>query len=214
MASCGLTGGKMGIENKTDAITLRVLREIKGLSRKDAGILLGLSHKTVQKLESGQAILYRSRIEKTVKAYGLTYEDFLSCREGQSEQIRKRLCHKTDKATANNRDRRFNKRIITKEAQVLKVLRKLKNLSQRQASRLCGYHKTAICFIENGRVELYREKIVHIVKSYGFTMEDFEYHMKSESFVTDIQDECISIIRTLGEEKLKAVHPLLLTFKQ
>ena len=203
----------MGIENKTDALTLRVLREIKGFSRKDAGVLLGLSHKTVQKLESGKAILYRSRIEKTVKAYGLTYEDFLSCREGHSEQIRKRLCHKADKAIIKNKDRRFNKRIITKEAQVLKVLRKLKNLSQRKASRLCGYHKTAICFIENGRVELYRDKVAHVVKSYGFKMKDFEYHMKSDVLVTDIQDECISIIRTLGEEKLRAVHLLLLSFK-
>ncbi len=95
----------------------------------------------------------------------------------------------------------------------MKVLRKLKNLSQRQASHLCGYHKTAICFIENGRVELYRDKIAHVVKSYGFTMKDFEYHMKSEKFVTDIQDECISIIKALCEDKLKAVHPLLLTFK-
>ncbi len=88
----------MGIENKTDAITLKALREIKRLSRKDAGVLLGLSHKTIQKLESGKAILYRSRIEKTVRAYGLTYQEFLLCREGKSEQIQKRFCHKADKA--------------------------------------------------------------------------------------------------------------------
>ena len=28
-------------------------------------------------------------------------------------------------------------------------------------------------------------------KVYGFTMKDFEYHMKSEVFVTDIQDDYI-----------------------
>ncbi|MBT6324928.1 MAG: hypothetical protein HOJ35_03090 [Bdellovibrionales bacterium] len=44
-------------------------------------------------------------------------------------------------------------------------------------------------------------------------MKDFDYHMKSEVFVTDIQDDCISIIKGLGEEKLKAVYPLLSTFK-
>ncbi len=183
----------MGNDGKIDALTLKVLREIRDLSRKEAGVLLGLNHKTIAKLESGRAILHRSRIEKTVKAYDLTYEDFLSCREGKSEQIQKRFCHKkaqiignNKRGIGNNRERRFNKRIITKEAQVLKVLRKLKRFSQRKASLVCGYHKTAICFIENGRVELHSDKIAHIVKSYGFTMEDFEYHMKSDAFVTDV----------------------------
>ena len=203
----------MGNEGKVDAITLRKLREIRGLSRKEAGVLLGLNHKTVEKLENGKVILYRSRIEKIVRVYGLTYQEFLLCREGKSEQIQKRFCHKKVQVIGNNKDRRFNKRIITKEAQVLKVLRKLKRFSQRKASFVCGYHKTAICFIENGRVELHRDKIVHIVKSYGFTMEDFEYHMKADVLVTEIQDECISIIKNLCEKNLKAVHPLLLNFK-
>ena len=44
-------------------------------------------------------------------------------------------------------------------------------------------------------------------------MKDFDYHMKSEVFVTDIQDDCISIIKGLGEEKLKAVYPLLSLLK-
>ena len=210
----------MGSEGKVDALTLKTLREIRGLSRKEAGVLLGLNHKTVAKLESGGVVLHQNRIDKTVRAYGLTYEDFLSCREGKSEQIQKRFCHKNQRVfsnnkrgSGNNRDRRFNKRIVTKEAKVLKVLRQLKRLSQRKASLICGYHKTAICFIENGRVHLHEAKINHIVKSYGFTLEDFERHLKAEVFVTDIQDECISIIRALSEKKLKAVHPLLINFK-
>jgi hypothetical protein len=44
-------------------------------------------------------------------------------------------------------------------------------------------------------------------------MKDFEYHMKADVFVTEIQDDCISIIKALGEDKLKAVYPLLSTFK-
>ncbi len=93
-------------------------------------------------------------------------------------------------------------------------MRILRNLSQRKASSLCGYHKKAIGVIENGRVELSQSRIQHIVKSYGFTMKDFESHMKADILVTEIQDECISIIRALSEDKLKIVHPLLLNFKQ
>ena len=199
-------------EGKVDAIALRKLREIRGLNRKEAGILLGVGHKTVERFENGRTILRRSRIEQTVRAYDLTYEDFLLCREGKSEQIKKKFGHTKEKVIDNNKRRRFYKKIITKEVQVLQALRKLKDLSQNKASVVCGYNRTAIGYIENGRVELHRTKIAHIVNSYGFTTEDFERHMKSEVLVTDIQDECISIIKGLCEKNLKAVHPLLLNF--
>ena len=70
-------------ENKVNAITLKKLREIRGLSRKEAGVLLEIGYKTVEKFENGRTILGRSRIEQTVRVYGLTYEDFLLCREGR-----------------------------------------------------------------------------------------------------------------------------------
>ena len=210
----------MRSEGKIDAVTLRKLREIKRLSRKEAGVLLGIGYKSIEKIENGRTNLKKSRIEQIIGTYGLTYKDFLLCREGKSEQIKERLYHKNkkilsreEKALIYKKGRRFHKKIITKEVRVLKVLRILKNLSQYKASFVCGYHKNAIGHIENGRVELRKPKIVHIVQSYGFTMEDFECHMKSDVLVTELQDECISIIRVLSEEKLKAVHPLLLTFR-
>ena len=204
----------MGNEGKIDAVALRKLREIRGLNRKEAGCLLGIGHKSVEKFENGRTCLNRKRVEQTVRAYGLTYEDFLLCREGKSEQIQKRFCHKKEKVIDNRQGRRFYKKVITKQVRVLRLLRQLKSLSQYKASSICGYDKSAIGHIENGRLRLPKARIDHIVKSYGFTMEDFDYHMKSEVLVTEIQDECISIIKGLGEKNLKAVYPLLLNFKQ
>ena len=203
----------MGRDHKIDAVTLRKLREIKGLSRKEAAVLLGINFKSVERFENGRATIDRSRIDKTVLAYGLTYEDFLLCREGKSEQIEKRFGHKKEKPADYKKGRRFYTKVVTKEVKILRLLRKQTNLSQRKASAACSYHEAAIGCIENGRVELRKDRIAHIVKSYGFTMEDFESHMKSEVLVTDIQDECISIIKGLCEKNLKAVHPLLLNFK-
>ncbi len=200
-------------ESKIDAVTLRKLREIRGLSRKEAAVLLSLSFKSVERFENGRAIIDRRRIDKTISAYGFTYEDFLLCREGKSEQLQKRFCHKKEKVIDNKKVRRFYKKIITKQARVLRILRVQKKLSQYKASLICGYHKGAIGHIEMGRIQLPKNRIIHIVKSYGFTMEDFESHMKSEVLVTEIQDECISIIKGLSEKNLKAVHPLLLNFK-
>ena len=212
---------------KKDAMVLRTLREIKGLSRKDAALLLDIGHKAIEKFENGRTLLSRSRIEKTIRAYGLTYDDFLLCRKGQSGQVKKKFCHKkeggidndkkegADKPPSrdNKKSRRFFAKIITKEVQVLQTLRRLKDLSQNKASLLCGYHQRAMSNIEGGRVKLSPKRIAHIVKSYGFTMDDFEYHMKSDSLITDIQDECISIIRKMDERKLRTVHQLLSTFK-
>ena len=203
----------MGNEGKIDAVALRRLREIKGFSRKEASVLLGIGYKTVEKFENGRTNLKRPRIEQIVGAYGLTYGDFLLCREGKSEQIEKKFCHKKEKVIDNKQGRRFYKKVITKEVQVLQVLRKLKGLSQYKASFVCGYNRTAIGYIENGRIELHRAKISHIVKSYGFTMEDFDYHMKAEVFVTEIQDECISIIKELRRKEISRLFTrLLLTF--
>ncbi len=116
----------MGNKGKVDAIALRRLREIKGLNRKEAGCLLNISYKSVEKFENGRTTLNRSRIEQIVRSYGLTYGDFLLYREGKSEQIQKRFCHKREKVIENNKARRSYKKVITKEVKVLQVLRKLK----------------------------------------------------------------------------------------
>ena len=203
----------MGNEGKIDAVTLRKLREIRGLSRKEAGVLLEICYKTVEKFENGRTILNKTRIEQIVRSYGFTYDEFLLCREGKSEQIQKRFFHKKEKPVSSRRKRRFLKKIITKEARVLRMLRNLKNISQYKASLICGYHKGAIGHIEMGRIQLPKNRIIHILKSYGFKLEDFESHMKADVLVTEVQDECISIIKSLCEKNLKAVHPLLLNFK-
>ncbi len=49
---------------QTDAMVLRKLREIKGLSRKEAATLLDISHKAVEKFENERTILSRTRIDK------------------------------------------------------------------------------------------------------------------------------------------------------
>ena len=206
----------MESKEKINAITLRKLREIRGLSRKEAAILLNFSHKTIEKVENGRGGLKWPRVEQIIEAYQFTKEDFLLCREGKSEQVKEKFCQKNknalgkkEKALTFQRERRFDKRVITKKIQVLKALRKLRNISQDMGSLMCGYHRAAIGHIENGRIELQESRIAHIVKSYGFTMEDFERHMKSENIITDVQDECISVIKSLSEEKLKVVYPII-----
>ncbi|MCP3930842.1 MAG: helix-turn-helix transcriptional regulator [Bacteroidetes bacterium] len=206
------TGGKVKNETKIEALSLKKLREIKGLNRKEAGVLLGVSFKTIEKFENGRTTLTRSKIDEILSGYGFSYDDFDNCCKGKSDKVVSKFVT-IPKVIENNNLRRSYKKEITKEAEVLKVIRKLKGFTQYKASFLCGYHKTAIGHIENGRIEIPKSRISHILNAYGSSMDEFDYHMNSEVFVTEIQDDCISIIKNLTEEKLKAVYPLLQTFK-
>ncbi len=196
-----------------EVTALRKMREMKGLSRKDAAPLVGVTFKLIEQLENGRVELTKHKIAQYCLAYGFTQNQYRDICDGKIGKVQKEICKVRTKVIEQNNLRRSYKKIITKEAKILQVLRRLKNLSQYDASLLCDYSKTAIGHIENGRIELPKSRIFHIVNSYGFTMEEFDYHMKSDVFVTDMQDECIKIIKALGEEKLKAVYPLLSTFK-
>ncbi len=196
------------------ALAIKKLREIKGLNRKAASVLLEIGHKSIERIENCRAPLNEERIVKYVSRYGFTMDDFNLCLNGHVTQVRDKYSPEKPKVIENNILRRSYKRIVTKEVKTLQVLRRLKRLTQHKASVYCGYHRSAIGHIENGRIELTPKKVKHIVESFGYTMADFEYHFKSDQFITDIQENCINIIRALSEEKLKAVYPLLQTFNK
>ncbi len=196
-----------------EAIAIRKLREIRGLKRKEASVLLEVSHKTIEGFENGRRPLSQAKLVKYILLYGFKKADYELCLKGKAEQVKSKYQGQRPKVIEQNILRRSYQRIITKEAETLKVLRRLAGLTQYNASAFCGYVRVTIGHIENGRIELNNERIKHIVEAYGFTIKDFEYHMKSETFITDIQDNCIEIIKSLSEDKLNVVYPLLKTFK-
>jgi hypothetical protein len=50
----------------------------------------------------------------------------------------------------------------------------MKNLTQDQASAVCGYSRTSIGHIENGRITLDQNRIEHIIASYGCAPKEFD----------------------------------------
>lgn len=92
---------------------------------------------------------------------------------------------------------------------MLRILRQMKNLSQDQASSVCGYSRPSIGHIENGRIELDQERIRHIVESYGHRVSDFERLMKEEIIRDEVLEDIADKIRELSEDKLKLVNSLI-----
>ena len=59
------------------AVKLRILREGRGLTQKEAAELANLSHRTLLRLESGKLPPYMPTITKIARAYGVPLEELV-----------------------------------------------------------------------------------------------------------------------------------------
>ena len=189
---------------KSQATALKRARILKCLSRKDLAKKLNVSYKAIEKIENGRDKLSEERLQNIIKAIGITHEEFLKIKRGKKITKTERV-----KNVVTNSDRRSYRKLITKESQVLKSLRRLKDISQDQASALCGYSRPTIGHIENGRITLDKERIVHIVTCYGYTYSDFERSFHKEKLRDEIIDLCFSKMKKLPDEKLAIVWGMI-----
>lgn len=108
------------------------------------------------------------------------------------------------------RKRRSDSKVITKEAQVLRFMRKSKNLSMRSAAFLIDKSDTLISHTEHGRVDLHNKLIERLVTAYGYTMEDFNLFMVSdETLFVDYKEDLINFIHKMDDEQIMKVFNLL-----
>lgn len=184
----------------TNAKALKKARILKGLSRKDFAKKLNVTGKAIEKFENARNKLSDTRLLKNLEALEISFEDFLKIKRGKSIQSMPRL-----KNVITNSDRRGYKKIITKEVKALKALRVLKKISQDQASRVCGYSRPTIGHIENGRIAINRERVLHMMKCYGLKIENHEKYLKPEFMRDGIIDQCKNKILDLSDEKLNLV---------
>lgn len=198
----------------TEAIILRKLREIKNYDRPQAAVLMGTTHKNIEKMENGRTLMTQKRVASYLAAYGISENEYALCLDGKIHLLAEKYAVKRPKIIEQKTLRRSYQKIITKEVKILVGMRKLRGYSQPKASAICGYARPSIGHIENGRIELHGERIKHIVQSYGFTMRDFEKHKRSELLVTDTLNECISIVSKLSIENLNIAYTLLKTMKK
>ncbi len=192
--------------NLSHAKALKRAREMMKVTRSEMARRLNLSLEAIKKYEKGGAIIDERKIQNYLQALDLTNEDYQKVKKGKGISR-----HRKKKTVFNNQERRSYRRIITKEVRVLRILRQMKNLSQDQASSVCGYSRPSIGHIENGRITLDQNRIEHIVESYGHPMSEFDRLMREEIIRDEILAEAFDKIRCLPEDKLKIVSSLLKT---
>lgn len=193
--------------NLSHAKALKRARELMKVTRTQMANRLNLSLEAIKKYESGRAIIDEKKINLFLTALDLSNEDFNKIKKGKGiSRTRKQ------KTVLENSDRRSYRKIITKEVRVLKTLRQMKNISQDQASALCGYSRPTIGHIENGRIELDKARIKYIISCYGQDVTEFERLMKEEILRDEMLKACFEKMMSLSEEKLKIVSSLLGSF--
>lgn len=108
------------------------------------------------------------------------------------------------------RKRRSDSKVITKEAQVLRFMRKSKNLSMKNAGVLIDKSDTLISHTEHGRVDLHNKLIERLVTAYGYTMEDFNLFMVSdETLFIDYKEDLINFIHKMDDAQIMKAFNLL-----
>ncbi len=190
--------------NLSHAKALRRSREQLKVTRIELARRLNLSPKAIEKYESGRAIIDKEKLRSILKALDLEHEDFEKIRRGKGCGLKKKK-----KTVFTNQERRSYRRNITKEVKVLRILRQMKNLSQDQASSVCGYSRPSIGHIENGRIELDQDRIRNVVECYGHPISAFERLMKEELIRDEVYKNILEKMKNLSEEKLKLVNSLV-----
>ena len=105
---------------------------------------------------------------------------------------------------------RTGQTIMTPASRILKYMRVTKRISMREAGRLCNLSDSTINHYEKGRIDIPDRRLKQLVKTYGYTMEDYESLADGRALpVLNLKTECIGLLELIDEKKLKTVHAVL-----
>ena len=109
--------------------------------------------------------------------------------------------------------RRSDKKIMTKEARVLKHFRQSRKLSMTKAAELIGVSEATVNHSENGRRDLDLSTIQKFLKAYSYSYEEYSAVLNGEvELMSNVRDDCIELIKRLDDTKLKAIKSILESF--
>ena len=110
-------------------------------------------------------------------------------------------------------EKRSQQKRITKQAEVLRYLRRSRGISMRKAGDLNGISYSTISHYEHGRIDLDESITRRLVESYEYTLAEFQEFMAGKPVpVIRLRDECIHLLDRIDEAKMRAVHAVLVSF--
>tara|TARA_Y100000296_G_C5143900_1_gene242590 strand:- start:697 stop:1317 length:621 start_codon:yes stop_codon:yes gene_type:complete len=202
----------MGKEVEEFSTVIRKMREIRGLTRKQAGVIFNLSHKTIEKLENGRGTIDEDRLLSFAKGYGFSNADLLKIQSGQYQRDIT-VNTKKEERCKKRRDRRFCRPVVTKECKVLRQLRLDRGLSQYELSKLCGFGRNQVGYYECGRINLQKKVINKILKVLNFEYEYFLSLIEVKDLRYEIIMDISKALNDLDMTSLSVVKSVINGFK-
>jgi transcriptional regulator with XRE-family HTH domain len=189
-------------DNNKIALAIKAARLSMGLSRKDAAAKCGCTPKAIERLENQRMNVSQARLRHLISKMEMSWETFQDILINPQKHIATAVAEAHVDRTLKRKPRRNEYKTITKEARVIRSLRKQKSLSQSDACRLCGYGPQGFSFIEAGRVELTEKKIIHILKSFGCSKKEFQALMESSVLPDEVIEETSQLLHKLNHHSL------------
>lgn len=196
-----------------DVVILRRMRIFRKINREDAAKAIERGHKSIERFENGRSNLTEEQKKALVRRYRFTWQEFIAFQDGDCPLPDLPSRSVFPSKAASRLDGRKYQKVISKEARVLKVMRKMANLTQPEAAAKCGLHRSCIDHLENGRVEPTPEKVASVVRAYGFKMDLFDELRDAPMLRDEVLQECVRILGVLDNDKLRAVKALLDNFR-
>lgn len=205
---------KTTVRKRTREVTvLRRMRIFRRITRADAGRAIERSAKLIEKLENGRATLSLENTKVLLRRYRYTWQEYMAHLDDPDvlPELPSRSVFKS-KAVPRTDGRKYKKQ-ISKSSRVLKVLRTMRGWSQPMAASKCGWSRSCIDHLENGRVEITNEKIAQVLKAYDFKRHVFDELLEAPMLRDEVVRDSLNILTQLDNDKLKAVKALLDNFR-
>jgi transcriptional regulator with XRE-family HTH domain len=106
---------------------------------------------------------------------------------------------------------RSEQKQISKEALILRHMRLSRNLSLNNAGRRLGISGSAIAHIEQGRMDLSRKRIATMIEAYEYTTSDYLEFFDGKEVPRNLRDECLFLLRSCDESKVKMLYPIIIS---
>jgi len=198
------TNKNTGYKKHKTIIALKAARLSRELSRTQAASLCGISYRSFEQIENGRCNFTEARIRRLVELMGVSWSEFQDILDNPYKALNDAVKEKPKERSLSRKPRRNSFKIITKEVRVIRALRKRKGMSQYEASRLCGYSLARFGHIEAGRIELKKTRIDHILKSLGFTWDDFNSLMNAALLRDEIIEDTTDLLHRLDDQALSS----------
>ena len=109
--------------------------------------------------------------------------------------------------------KRSEKKIITREVKIIRVLREKKKLSVKKASEVIGTNKSTLTALENGRIDLSTDWIKRILKGYSVQEARFKQMVEvKDSIKEEVVSEVNEMLQKLSHDKLLVIRQMLISF--